>query len=81
MVPVEIIALYVAVGAAILGGLLLLWCLIEELLQFDPSAHRSRSARVSDADRLAHLVVPDAPPSPREVGRVCHPYPVGGAAH
>ena len=80
MVQVEVIAVYVAVAGAILGGLLLLWCLLEELLEFDPRAHRSRSAKVPGVDVHVGLVVAKVSRSARDDARVSEAHPVGGAA-
>jgi hypothetical protein len=46
METMEIVALYVGLAAAIVAGVALLWCLLEELVGFDSTAHRPRSSRV-----------------------------------
>jgi len=81
MVPVAMIAVYVVMAAAVLGGVLLLWSLIEELVQFDRSAHPARSARVSDAYRSPGLAEPLVLPWPRDAGGVGRDASPASSAH
>ncbi len=87
MVPVEIMVVYVAMGVAIIGGLLLVWCLLEELVQFDSRAHRPRSARIpgvsaglTDVDQPMGQVVAMTPRPAREGDRASGGHRVSRAA-
>ncbi len=51
MLGMEIAGLYVVMAAAIIGGLVLLWLMLRELIHFDASRHRVRSARIPEAVR------------------------------
>jgi len=62
METMSIVAMYVGLAAAIVAGVALVWCLIEEFVGFDSTARRPRSSRVAasaDSD-----VVPTTPLSP-----------------
>ncbi len=51
MLGIEIAGVYIAMMVAIVGGLYLLWSMLVELIHFDGSAYRDRSARIAETRR------------------------------
>ncbi len=83
METMGIVAMYIGLAAAVVAGVALVWCLIEEFVGFESVSHRPRSSRVEamGGPDVVPITLPLSPAPAAKRAKAGGVGPVHGALH